>query len=38
MKNGIGVVPRIEEMLKKAMISAQNMEDEVFVDVKYAQK
>ena len=38
IKKSIGAVPRIEEMLKKVTISAQYVEDEVFIDVKHVQK
>ena len=38
IKQSVGGVKRIEEMLKKVTINTQFVEEEIFIDVKYVQK
>ena len=38
IKQSVGGVKRIEEMLKKVTINTQYVEEEIFIDVKYVQK
>merc|ERR1712074_48942 len=38
IKQSVGGIKKIEEMLKKVTISTQYVEEEIFIDVKYVQK